>query len=500
MSVFGNVWLYSAVAFVIGVLLTWAFWVRPLQKRLAAAKRDVVASREQAARQDPAASPTLFEPDAGSGEGAIRYEPEPATSLLQPFAAGESLPAYPAEGVAEDYDDRPYKDTEREYDDELSDPGYAYPSAGEYRESEYYPGDVSDDDGPVGENTRVDLAPSDAEVPDPEEFERAEPDTSPEPATVPDDETDTTRDDHDAAYLAYLERERAKEQDGPESHAGDLFTPSSGSGGDLSEDGGFDPAEIRGALSLNGDYGSAEQEMPVVPELPEVSGNDLTPFDPFAPDSGQGGYPQPSEGTSQLEYVTAEGDETEADEDGELTGAAGINGDSTVTGILPAISVVDESAAEPREGSAPATDLFTPASAREEQLHQEQAAQQEAQRAPGSERSLFEPVVAAAAGEGEQAAESASEMDDETPEVRGDDSGPSAEEPPAGPFGPGSALSRVDGGSPSPEFEIKARTSSMVFHTPNSPFYERLLPQVWFRTEEDAKRAGFTSWERPQNS
>lgn len=71
---------------------------------------------------------------------------------------------------------------------------------------------------------------------------------------------------------------------------------------------------------------------------------------------------------------------------------------------------------------------------------------------------------------------------------------------PTGPFGPGSALPRPDGSAPSPEFVVKARTSSMVFHTTSSPFYDRLLPQVWFRSPDEAMRAGFTSWERPESS
>lgn len=70
---------------------------------------------------------------------------------------------------------------------------------------------------------------------------------------------------------------------------------------------------------------------------------------------------------------------------------------------------------------------------------------------------------------------------------------------PAGPFGPGSALPLADGSAPSTQFRVKARTSSMVFHTESSPFYERLEPQVWFRDPQDAQRAGFTSWERPRS-
>jgi hypothetical protein len=78
-------------------------------------------------------------------------------------------------------------------------------------------------------------------------------------------------------------------------------------------------------------------------------------------------------------------------------------------------------------------------------------------------------------------------------------SGPPETDTPHGPFGPGSALPLPDGTAPSPEFRVKARTSSMVFHTESSPFYDRLEPQVWFRDQADAQRAGFTSWERPRS-
>ncbi len=68
-----------------------------------------------------------------------------------------------------------------------------------------------------------------------------------------------------------------------------------------------------------------------------------------------------------------------------------------------------------------------------------------------------------------------------------------------GPFGAGSALPQPDGSAPTDGFTVKARTSSMVFHTRSSPFFDRLEPQVWFRSQEDAQRAGFTSWERPRS-
>ncbi|MCE3553321.1 hypothetical protein LWC33_17880 [Pseudonocardia sp. RS11V-5] len=77
-----------------------------------------------------------------------------------------------------------------------------------------------------------------------------------------------------------------------------------------------------------------------------------------------------------------------------------------------------------------------------------------------------------------------------------------AEEPPAaaaepvpdGPYGPGSAAPLPDGSAPSPEFTIKGNASSMLFHPPSSPYFRRTKPAAWFRTAEDARRAGFTEW------
>jgi hypothetical protein len=34
----------------------------------------------------------------------------------------------------------------------------------------------------------------------------------------------------------------------------------------------------------------------------------------------------------------------------------------------------------------------------------------------------------------------------------------------------------------------------MLFHTPESPYYERTRAEVWFRTAEEAAAAGFTEW------
>jgi hypothetical protein len=68
---------------------------------------------------------------------------------------------------------------------------------------------------------------------------------------------------------------------------------------------------------------------------------------------------------------------------------------------------------------------------------------------------------------------------------------------PKEPYGPGSAAPLADGSAPSAEFTIKGNASSMLFHPPSSPYYERTKPEAWFRTAEDAEQAGFTEW-RPK--
>jgi hypothetical protein len=88
------------------------------------------------------------------------------------------------------------------------------------------------------------------------------------------------------------------------------------------------------------------------------------------------------------------------------------------------------------------------------------------------------------------------EPDDETtatePQVRAD--------VPPGRYGEGSADAVPHQGPPD-GFTIKGNSQSMLFHTPDSPYYGRTKPQVWFRTEADAERAGFTKYaRRPRKS
>jgi hypothetical protein len=71
---------------------------------------------------------------------------------------------------------------------------------------------------------------------------------------------------------------------------------------------------------------------------------------------------------------------------------------------------------------------------------------------------------------------------------------------PASKAGVGGALPGPDGAAPGPEFTIKGNADSMLFHTPDSPYYGRTRAEVWFRTADEAVAAGFTEWRRHRRS
>ncbi|RZS40759.1 hypothetical protein EV193_10372 [Herbihabitans rhizosphaerae] len=64
------------------------------------------------------------------------------------------------------------------------------------------------------------------------------------------------------------------------------------------------------------------------------------------------------------------------------------------------------------------------------------------------------------------------------------------------PYGPGSAEPLADGAAPSKEYTVKGNADSMMFHTTDSPYYGRTKAEVWFKTAADAEKAGFTAWNR----
>lgn len=58
------------------------------------------------------------------------------------------------------------------------------------------------------------------------------------------------------------------------------------------------------------------------------------------------------------------------------------------------------------------------------------------------------------------------------------------------PYGPGSKAPLKSGNAPKGH-DIKGNADSMKYHTPDSPWYDQTVAEVWFDTEETAQAAGF---------
>ncbi len=59
------------------------------------------------------------------------------------------------------------------------------------------------------------------------------------------------------------------------------------------------------------------------------------------------------------------------------------------------------------------------------------------------------------------------------------------------PYGAGSHVALEDGSQPE-GFPIKGNADSMLYHVPDSEYYDRTVAEVWFATAEDAEAAGFS--------
>jgi large subunit ribosomal protein L17 len=84
----------------------------------------------------------------------------------------------------------------------------------------------------------------------------------------------------------------------------------------------------------------------------------------------------------------------------------------------------------------------------------------------------------------------ASATEPEAPAEDSTDSSTAATATAEAPYGEGSAAPLADGSAPE-GFDIKGNTDSMKYHTPESPWYDQTVPEVWFATQEAAEAAGF---------
>ena len=63
------------------------------------------------------------------------------------------------------------------------------------------------------------------------------------------------------------------------------------------------------------------------------------------------------------------------------------------------------------------------------------------------------------------------------------------------PYGEGSLRLAVASADAPSGYTIKGNEDSMLYHSPESPTFERTVAEVWFRDVETAEAAGFNRWD-----
>jgi uncharacterized membrane protein ArfC len=63
------------------------------------------------------------------------------------------------------------------------------------------------------------------------------------------------------------------------------------------------------------------------------------------------------------------------------------------------------------------------------------------------------------------------------------------------PYGDGSLRLEVGSADAPPGYTIKGNEDSMLYHSPESPTFERTVAEVWFRDVATAEAAGFNRWD-----
>ncbi|UQS22244.1 hypothetical protein L1857_05110 [Amycolatopsis thermalba] len=459
MSIFGQVWLWSAAAFVVGVLLTWLFLARPaqarsrhLERRLLAAQSAPAAQPTRTMEREPVSAPVARK-ELAETPGSEEHHARPSW-LERDSLAGRSPGYQPGSEID---------------DDSLFEP--EEPQAGATTVFNAFgrePDDAAERGALyVGEHARGDAGS--------------------EPARG----ARHSRPEADAGFGGVAEPDQAAGHGpvgGAEQGRGSVFSQSSAAG--------FEPGQVGGAV----DRDEAAAGRGSLFEQEQVGGA----VDRDEAAAGRG---------SLFEQAGVEQEQS--------AGRASLfdGGEAAGRGSLfqqdpPGL----EEAPEPERGS-----LFDPDHAPEPQRMQESGSAF----TPFAPAEPEPPAYAFGAGEPEQPADeetatettqvlpkrqprrSAHAFDPPQPSMRtverrepirpeeGGRSGslfeptPRDSSVPPGPFGPGSAMPRPGGGKPSEEFTVKASVTALRYCTEDSPQYNRMVAEVWFRTADDAERVGF---------
>ncbi|MEV6905618.1 hypothetical protein [Amycolatopsis sp. NPDC051071] len=450
MSIFGQVWLWSLLAFVVGALLTWLVLVLPARKRIRELESSLAATHAESSRL-PAG--VTFGAGAAAAAGGTAYFTKPSHDELdEEFAAAEEpKPAYP-ETLTEHEPAQPWTEPVEEKDPEPS----------EY--AEYTAGDVVEETAPEPVHT-----PTRTFEPE-EEYEA-------EYRTAPDTEPESSAERTQYIPAAQLDPEPLPEPE-PEPQ----------------------PANPYAAAAT--EYLQPASQLDIEPEpLPEPEPEPLPEPQPVLPGDGpyrsrleiqldpEGVETQPEpvslfspSSRVDTEQAPVETNWFEREEELQHPPAYAFGSDEEAkAGLLDSEPQTPAEATQvlpkrtPRgtvrggfEPPQPITPSMRAIERREPEL------------SGGQSGSLFEPAV-----------QPGDSMPAPEPPPARQTAAPVSESVPPGPFGPGSAMPRPGGGRPADDFSVKASVTALRYCTEDSPQFPKMVAEVWFRTATDAERVGF---------
>jgi large subunit ribosomal protein L17 len=141
--------------------------------------------------------------------------------------------------------------------------------------------------------------------------------------------------------------------------------------------------------------------------------------------------------------------------------------------------------------------VLEPVSAKQATVKEAEAAtRRSAKKSPARQ-----PAGAPAAAAQDTAAsdvETAEPFEDEAQAAAGDAAAGDAAAEESGPYGTDSRDPLPDGEAPE-GFYVKGNKDSMKYHTPASPWYDKTVAEVYFRTAEAAEAAGFVEAGKPKD-
>ncbi|MEU3273764.1 hypothetical protein ABZ639_23250 [Saccharomonospora sp. NPDC006951] len=446
MSIFGQVWVFSAIAFVLGAFLAWLFLVRPAQRRIRELERRLAAS-ERPAPAEPGHGTRVFDRTGSSGD-------EPVAPVVAAPSTRHFEPAEPEQAAAERTQHIPPVTNWPERDS-LQDAGgrHATPRVEESDWQDVAAVLDADDSMRSGPGAHAGLGVEDDRetrafsfYDEPRDYPAQEPDAEqqlpePEPAEYPEHDEPEQAEPERAEYPEPTEHPEPAEQEQSADPGTERFEP------EAEPEPEPEPVAER----------EPEQPPRKAPSLFEPVPFDFDDEDDqdFARSASPSEPSEPEPETAPPAYAFGAPD-------------AAPEPESAVeqTQVLPK----RQPRSSPPGGFDPPKPIqpsMRPVTRREPE-----------QEGSAHSGSLFEPAVAPM-GTGGPTAPPARDVDNSEGRL------------PPGPFGPGSAMPKPGGGRPSDDFTVKASVTALRYCTEESAQFPRMVAEVWFRTPSDAERVGF---------